>query len=114
MHEYSLVQDVVRRVEEEARCRAALAVHRVRVAIGQLAGVEPELFRNAYELLRAGTMCDRAELELVIRPATFSCPGCGRRFAAGEPLSCGPCGRPARMDQGGDALILEAIDLEVP
>lgn len=114
MHEYSLVEGVVRRVEEEARLRAALAVHRVRVAIGQLAGVEPELFRTAYETFRAGTICDRAELEVVIRPATFSCAGCGRRFAEGEPLSCGPCGRPARMDEGGDALFLEAIDLEVP
>ncbi len=114
MHEYSLVQDVVRRVEGEARGRAALAVHRVRVAIGRLAGVEPELFRTAYETLRAGTICERAELDVVIRPATFSCPACGRRFAEGEALSCAPCGRPARMDEGGDALFLEAIDLEVP
>ncbi len=114
MHEYSLVQSLVRRVEEEARARGATLVHGVKVSVGELAGVDPELFRTAYETFRAGTICEEAALELVTCPAAWSCPGCGRVFARGEPLRCEPCGRPAQLGDRSDALLLETIEMEVP
>ncbi len=114
MHEYSLVDGLVRRVEEEARRRRALAVHGVRVSIGELAGVDPELFRTAYETFRAGTVCERAALELVVHPARYRCGGCGHLFEKGEKLRCVACDRPAALEPNSDALLLEAIDLEVP
>ncbi len=114
MHEYSLVEALVRRVEEEARRRDAVAVHGLKVTVGELAGVDPELFRTAYETFRAGTACQEAALELVAVPARWSCPGCGKAFARGEVLRCAGCGVPARLDEKSDALLLEAIDLEVP
>ena len=57
MHEYSLVEALVTRVEEEARKRNALAVHKLSVRVGELSGVDPELFQTAYETFRAGTIC---------------------------------------------------------
>jgi hydrogenase nickel incorporation protein HypA/HybF len=113
MHEYSLVQSLVERVEAEAAARRALAVHRLSVRIGELSGVDPGLFQTAYDTFREGTVCARAELVLVRVPATWSCPGCGRRIATGAPLRCEPCGRPARLDDGGDALTLDRIELEI-
>ena len=56
MHEYSLVEALVTRVEEEARKRNALAVHKLSVRVGELSGVDPELFQTAYETFRAGTI----------------------------------------------------------
>ena len=114
MHEYSLVMSLVQRVEEEARARQAVAVHAVKVSVGQLAGVEPELFRTAYETFREGTVCERAALEISTWPASWSCPGCGRSFALGEVLRCGACDRPAKVDARSEALLLDAIDMEVP
>ncbi len=114
MHEYSLVEALVRRVEEEARRRDAVAVHGLKVTVGELAGVDPELFRTAYETFRAGTVCERAALELVAVPARWSCPSCDKTFARGDVLRCAGCDRPARLDERSDALLLEAIDLEVP
>ncbi len=40
MHEYSIVQALVERVDAEARARGATAVHRLSVSIGELSGVE--------------------------------------------------------------------------
>lgn len=114
MHEVSLVEGLVRRVEQEARRRSALAVHGVRISLGELAGVDPELLRTAYETFRAGTACASAALEIVSVPASWSCPACGKAFARGEVLRCGACDRPAVMNAAGDALVLEAIELEVP
>ena len=114
MHEYSLVEALVRRVEEEARRRGALAVHALKVSVGELAGVDPELFRTAYETFRAGTGCERAALEIVTCRAAWTCPSCGKAFARGDVLRCAACDRPARLTDRSDALLLESIEMEVP
>jgi len=114
MHEYSLVQSLVARVEAEAAARGATAVHRVVVSVGELAGVDPELFQTAYDTFRAGTVCEGAAMELRRVAARWSCPGCGRDIPRGEALACAGCGVPARLAPGGDAMTLETLELEVP
>lgn len=114
MHEYSLVVSLVSRVEEEARRRGAIAVHRLSVRVGELSGVDPELFRTAYETFREGTICARAPLAVTSVAASWSCPKCGKAIPRGAVLRCEDCDAPARLDDGGDALMLDGIELEVP
>jgi hydrogenase nickel incorporation protein HypA/HybF len=114
VHEYALVEALVRRVEEEARRRGATAIHGLRITVGELAGVDPGLFRAAYETFRAGTLCARAALELASAPATWSCPRCGAVIARGARLRCVACDVPAALGERSDALLLESIDMEVP
>jgi hydrogenase nickel incorporation protein HypA/HybF len=114
VHEYSLVEALVRRVEEEAARRRAVAVHAVSVRVGELSGVDPELLRTAYETFRAGTICAAVPLSLSRVEASWSCPACRRPVARGAILRCEACGEPARLDDGGDALTLDRIELEVP
>jgi hydrogenase nickel incorporation protein HypA/HybF len=114
MHEYSLVEALVRRVEEEARRRGAVAVHGVTVRVGELSGVDAALFRTAYETFRAGTICERAPLTLREVLASWSCPRCLRPILRGEVLRCPDCRDAGRLDEGGDALTLDRIEMEVP
>jgi hydrogenase nickel incorporation protein HypA/HybF len=114
MHEYSLVEALISRVEAEARRRGALAVHGLSVRVGELAGVDPELFQTAYYTFRAGTLCAAAPLTLRRVPASWTCPRCRTPIPRGEVLTCAACHEPARLDEGSDALTLDAIDLEVP
>ncbi len=114
MHEYSLVEALVTRVEEEARRRGALAVHRLSVRVGALSGVDPDLFRTAYETFRAGTICAEVPLALTLVAASWSCPRCRAPIARGAVLRCATCDAPARLDDGGDALMLDGIEMEVP
>lgn len=114
MHEYSLVQSLVTRVEEEARKRNALAIHRLSIRVGELAGVDPELFRTAYETFRAGTLCEHAPLDLKHVAATWSCPACKKPIEKGAVLRCPSCDVPAQLDEGSDALTLDGIEMEVP
>ncbi len=114
MHEYSLVEALVARVEQEARRRQALRIHSLSVRLGELSGVDPELFRTAYETFRAGTLCAGTPLTIRRVAATWSCPTCARPIARGEILRCPACHAPARLDDGGDALTLDGIEMEVP
>lgn len=112
MHEYSLVQALLERVTSEARQRGAARVTALRVSIGDLAGVEAELFRSAFELARSGTLCAQARLDLVAVAAQWRCPSCGASVAPGKALVCADCLAPARL-VGGNELILERIEMEV-
>jgi hydrogenase nickel incorporation protein HypA/HybF len=114
MHEYSLVEALVRRVEAEAGRRGALQIHALTVSVGELAGVDPELFRTAYETFREGTLCEKAELRLVQHPAAWACSSCQTEIPRGEVLRCPRCGAAARLHANSDALLLESIDMEVP
>jgi len=65
MHEYSLVQAMFDQIGDAMTRHGAVAVRRVRVRIGASAGVEPSLFRTAYEVFRIRTACAEAPLEIV-------------------------------------------------
>ena len=112
MHEYSIVQALLERVEIETRARHATAVHRVAVRIGELAGVEPELLRAAYELFREPTICRHAELEIESVSAEWGCPRCAGTRQAEAPLRCPRCNLPLRLTRG-DEILLNRIEMEV-
>lgn len=112
MHEYGIVDALLTRVEAEAAARRARAVRRVRVRIGEAAGVEIELVEKAYQLFRERGICRGAELEVARVAAAWQCPRCARRFAAGEPLRCEGCQTPARLC-AGDEIMLDQIEMEI-
>lgn len=112
MHEASIVEALLDRVEGEARARGASAVGRVHIRLGELSGVEPDLLRSAYEMLRERGVCAGAELEIAAVGACWVCPGCGRTIGRGRALCCDDCGLPARLD-AGDEIVLDRIEMEV-
>jgi hydrogenase nickel incorporation protein HypA/HybF len=65
MHEYSLMQAMFDRIGDVIVAERARSVRRVRVRIGTDAGVEPELFRTAYDVFRVKTLCADAPLVIV-------------------------------------------------
>jgi hydrogenase nickel incorporation protein HypA/HybF len=77
MHEYSLVRALLERVDAEVERREATAVYRIRVRLGELSGVDPELFERAFEMARIPTASATAELEVIRVPAVWGCPRCG-------------------------------------
>ena len=111
MHEYSIVQALLERVDAVATQHGAVRVHRVRVAIGELAGVEVELLRTAYETIRHQTICDGADLEVRRVDARWECRKCHAAIPAGAPLRCGACNEPARL-ASGDEIMLDQIEME--
>lgn len=112
MHEYSIVEALLRRVESEARLRKALSVGRIRVALGELSGVDPGLLSTAYGVFRARTLCAGAEMEVRTVPALWVCRACGLPIAPGGILRCPACASPARL-ASGDEIVLEQIEMEV-
>jgi hydrogenase nickel incorporation protein HypA/HybF len=112
VHEYSIVQALLNRVQESLRGYEVRSVRTLRLRVGELSGVDSGLLRTAYELCTPGTLCDGAELLIEDVPARWHCPRCQRDAEAGERLACPACGGTVRLLEG-DEILLEKIDLEV-
>jgi len=112
MHEYSIVQSLVDSVEKAVGTRVA-NVHRIEVLIGEVSGVDAGLLATAYEVFRAGTRCEWADMVIERVPARWECPRCSVVIAAGRALRCPACDVPARL-AAGDEIVLQRIELEVP
>ena len=113
MHEYSLIQGLFDQVSAQAAARGATAVRKVTVGLGELAGVDPELFMTAFLTFRVASVCPEAELSIRWVEARWVCTRCGRPVQKGAVLRCTDCGAPAQL-AAGDELILERIEMEVP
>jgi hydrogenase nickel incorporation protein HypA/HybF len=112
MHEYSVVQALIERVESEARARGASAVHRVCVRVGEASGVDVELFETAYATFRERTLCAQAELCVSVVPVRWRCERCGAAAIQGQVLRCACCDSRMHLAEG-DELVLDRIEMEV-
>jgi len=113
MHEYSIVSSLVDRVQQIAGEHPCAIVRRLHLRIGELAGVEVELLRTAFDTFRARTVCDCAELAIRSVPAAWRCTRCNAEIASGAVLQCLACKRPATL-VAGDDIILDRVEMEVP
>jgi len=113
MHEYSIVQALFEQIRETARRQNAVAVRRVTVQIGEIAGVDTGLLRTAYDLFRERTICEQAPLDIETIGARWACPDGHGDIARGSALVCPACASPARL-ACGDEIVLRQLELEVP
>lgn len=114
MHEMGVAAEVRRIAREAVAGRGPGRITRVRLAIGDLAAVEPELLAYAWEALVQGTPEEGATLEVDWRPAKQTCRTCGDLpgRAPGSWLRlCPRCGGVLRV-AGGDDLDVISIDFE--
>lgn len=115
MHELSVCQGMLRQVSDLARRHRAEKVSRIVVRIGPLAGVEPELLRQAFPIASAGTLAEAADLVLEADPLRVSCSECGAETEASpNRLLCGRCGAWQTRLVSGDELLLASVEFIMP
>jgi hydrogenase nickel incorporation protein HypA/HybF len=107
MHEMSLATEVYRLCRSRA---AGGRIERVKVAVGELSAVEPDLLRYAWEAVTATGAHSGAVMEIDWRQAAQVCASCGARAArvAGGWLdACPACGGALWIDGGRELDVLE-------
>lgn len=113
MHELAMAQALVEQVEAVINQHGATQASLIRVRIGPLAGVMPELLASAFPLAAAGSRMEHAELEFSHAPIQVHCQTCGADTeAAMNRLICGACGDWHTQIISGDELLLESVELE--
>ncbi len=112
MHELSICLSLLDQVAQLARRHRASAISAIRVEIGPLSGVEPELLRNAWPLAAAGTIAADALLVIDEAAVVVRCTACGCESPASpNRLVCRECGDFRTRLVSGDELILQRVVL---
>ncbi|MFJ8627081.1 hydrogenase maturation nickel metallochaperone HypA [Kitasatospora sp. NPDC093550] len=109
MHEMSIAAAVVEQVDAAARQHGAPGVARVRLQVGELAGVVPQALDFCFELACAGTLVEGAVLHTEPVPARARCVPCDTEWAVGMPpdLGCPSCAG------GGGVELLSGRELQI-
>ncbi|HNQ80626.1 MAG: hydrogenase maturation nickel metallochaperone HypA [Acidobacteriota bacterium] len=113
MHELSLVASMFETLLEQARLHKARRITGVRIQVGALAGVVPELLESAFDSYKKGTIADGAVLTIVKPPFTIRCRACGDETVREDfALACPACASTDLEIVHGMELVLEKIEME--
>jgi len=113
MHEASIMQSAFDIAFARLPPDSAARIVRLRLRIGDLAGVVPESLVFAFEAMKAGTPAALAQMEVERVPARLLCRDCGREFEPdGFPAACPGCGSWASEVRLGQELDLVLVEME--
>jgi hydrogenase nickel incorporation protein HypA/HybF len=108
MYELSVAQEVYCRSRASADEQGARELENVRVAIGELAGVDVHLLHSAWSFVTAESADENARLEIVKVPAHQVCPQCGAQPEKHNfPTYCERCKCHMRVESGDRVELLE-------
>lgn len=113
MHELAVCQGLMSQVEQIAERENAERVTRILLSVGPLSGVEPQLLADAFPIAAAGTLAERATLDIESQPIRVRCDSCGAETEAqANRLLCGACGDFRTHLVSGDEMLLMSLELE--
>ncbi len=110
MHEMSLAVEIQRMSRAVVARRGPGRIEAVKVAVGELSAVEPDLLAYAWEALTAGGPDEGSRLLVEWRPARQLCPACGEtktRVPGSWLRLCPGCGLPLRIEGGTELDLME-------
>jgi len=114
MHEMGIAIEIYRTCLETVREHGGGHLQRVRIAVGELAAVEPDLLAFGWEAVIADGPDEGAQLEIDFCKADQRCPKCdeAKDRSEGSWLRiCPDCGTPLEV-RGGDELDVLEVSFE--
>ena len=114
MHELSIVASLFEIMEEKAREKGSKKIISVKLQVGILSGVVPELLFTAFDVFKKDTIANDAELEIEEIPYTIQCKTCGKAMTKDDfVFTCLHCGSQNLTTLTGKELVLQKMELEL-
>lgn len=80
MHEFSLASEVLELARYEAEKNNAVSVTEITIEVGNLCGVEADVFESALTIISEGTILGKAVLNILKIKGTGKCSACNTEF----------------------------------
>ena len=105
MHELSIAQEIYEICRETLKRKGPGRLEGVKVSLGELSGVEPDLLKFAWEAITSDGEDSDSILEIEWHPARQFCPSCDeskpRSDGSWFPF-CPDCLKPLRVEEGNE------------
>jgi hydrogenase nickel incorporation protein HypA/HybF len=93
VHEYHLVEDIVRKAQQAAQEKKIDRVKKVSLKLSELSGLEESSVRLYFEQIVANTVLEKAQLDIQTLPAQLKCNKCDIVFTRQKgQFNCPRCG----------------------
>jgi hydrogenase nickel incorporation protein HypA/HybF len=115
MHEMSIMQSLLKILEQKASEKKAIRIRTITVGLGYFSGVEPDLLKSAFEWLSDGTLAEKAEFEINIKNFSANCKKCGAFELSPDrtQFKCPDCGSEDINIDANDELVIEKMEVDV-
>jgi hydrogenase nickel incorporation protein HypA/HybF len=111
MHELGIITNIFTIIEQVAVDHHLSHIHKVKLKIGKLQQIVPDIFAFAFETVAKGTKAEGAVLDVDYVPVKMQCSGCSHEFrVADNTYICPLCGQTRLTMLEGMEIILESLE----
>lgn len=113
MHELSVTQGIMDIVVSEAEKHGFNQVTAIKLMVGQLSGVMPQLIQDYFDLMTTGTVAEGAKLIIERIPAAIKCDTCGEESLIDRfKLRCPKCSSIEVKLIAGKEFYIDSMEVE--
>ncbi|MDP2921848.1 MAG: hydrogenase maturation nickel metallochaperone HypA [Candidatus Omnitrophota bacterium] len=113
MHEYHIVEAVVKQILEEARSHKAKRITGVTLMLGELSGFKEESIRVYFDTLSRGNILEGAKLVMKSVKSKLKCKDCGEIFEHEKAeFNCPKCSGLGILTDSGKEFYADNIEVE--
>ncbi len=113
MHEFFIVQNIIKTVEDILHKYPGKRVTKAVLLIGKFSGVEIDLLKNALEFFKTGSVLEEAEILIETQDLKIKCLDCGKECIKDKwDVTCPYCGSTNTQVIAGEEMFLKTLELE--
>jgi hydrogenase nickel incorporation protein HypA/HybF len=113
MHEYFIVQNILRTVEDFIRDYPGKRITKAVFLIGKFSGVEPDLLKTALDFFKKGSPLENAEIVFELEDLKIKCLDCGKEAIREKwNMTCPFCNSLHTEVIAGEEMFLKTLELE--
>jgi hydrogenase nickel incorporation protein HypA/HybF len=113
MHEVSIAQGLLEIAIDNCTKQGYKGIELIKVKIGRASGVVPDSLLFAFEVLKVGTIAEKAVLTIEEIPVSGFCTKCNKNFTVAEAfiISCPLCGDTSFRVETGRELNVDEMEV---
>ena len=113
MHEYHIVESVVKQILDKAKTSNAKKITSVTLILGELSGFKEESIRVYFDSLSKGNMLEGAKLAIKPVRSKLKCKDCGQVFEHEKSnFNCPKCRGLGILTDSGKEFYIDNIEVE--
>ena len=113
MHEYHIVESIVKQILEKAKASGAKKITGVTLVMGELSGLQEESIRVYFDNLSKENLLEGAKLIVKTAKSKLKCQGCGTVFEHEKSdFNCPKCSGQGILASSGKEFYIDNIEIE--